>query len=431
MVDIKIVFSEVTLIRDMFATLRPGGGSVIDNVIGSSLLSLSVISTCLINSDNVSQVYVNICRASLGIVLSSWIMYFQDILNNTDTSNIKNLNYVHLGVAAVVLYIVPPDSRHNSYVVYWIIISFRPLLLWLLRKFPKSFSYAEASLLSQSVVMSAGAVVMKMMSLEKINNKILAMQVAKLLRWLEESMMENRVTVIMLLVLWTVLVILSVGVVLVYNLRGWTVTTRTRKIFHVAIVLVYWSGLQHCHLLLLVSSYAALALMLGLEMLRVTDLFPLLTRELNKALTPFLDTKDSGQLILTNIYLLAGMSLPLWLDTAAVTAGGVDSLLLYSGLVSVGVADTAAAVLGSAVGRVKWTAGGDRTVEGSLAAVISSLSAVMLLEQLGGVTVSCWWSVIAAVSAVSLSEALSNQVDNLTLPLIMMSVLNITTIITQ
>ena len=243
--------------------------------------------------------------------------------------------------------------------------------------------------------------------------------------------MRALLVLIMLLMLWTVLVILSVGVVLVYNLRGWTVTTRTRKIFHLAIVLVYWSGLQHCHLLLLVSSYAALALMLGLEMLRVTDLFPLLTRELNKALTPFLDTKDSGQLILTNIYLLAGMSLPLWLDTAAVTAGGVDSLLLYSGLVSVGVADTAAAVLGSAVGRVKWTAGGDRTVEGSLAAVISSLSAVMLLEQLGGVTVSCWWSVIAAVSAVSLSEALSNQVDNLTLPLIMMSVLNITTIITQ
>ena len=98
--------------------------------------------------------------------------------------------------------------------------------------------------------------------------------------------------------------------------------------------------------LLLVASYAALGLMLGLEMLRVSELIPLVSTFLTQRLRPFLDTKDSGRLILTNIYLLIGLSLPLWTDPGPVSVFASSSLNLYSGLISVGVADTAAAVIG-------------------------------------------------------------------------------------
>ena len=414
-------------LRTMLTSLRPGGRSAVDNIIASSLLTLGIVSFYITNTAHFSSVHNNLCKASLGILFSSWIVYFQDVGSNVSSSSPRNLNYVHLGVAGLVLYVVPPDTRYNCYIVYWVIIAFRPILLWLLRKFPGSFSYAEASLLCQALVMSVGAGVMKLLSLEKINNKVLAMEMAKWLRWMEESLMEHKETVVMLLVLWTLLVLLSVGVVILYNIRGWSVTTRTRKIFHVAIVCVYWSGLHHCHLLLLVSSYAALTLMLSLEWLRVINLFPILTRELNRALLPFLDSKDSGKLILTNIYLLVGMSLPLWLQPWAVTAAGTQSLVLYSGLLSVGVADAAAAVVGSAFGRLKWVAGGGRTVEGSLAAISSSLLTVYLLQHYGSVVVGSWTAVTTSILAVALSEALSEQVDNLTLPLIMMSILNLTT----
>ena len=219
--------------------------------------------------------------------------------------------------------------------------------------------------------------------------------------------------------------IMSVAVVGVYNSKGWKVSTSTRKIFHLAIVMVYWSGLQQCHLLLLMSSYAALALMLGLEILRVSQLFPVISRYLTSKLTPFLDSKDGGQLILTNVYLLVGMSLPLWLDPAPVAAGGSSRLQLYCGLIAVGVADTAAAVLGSAVGRIRWSAASGRTVEGSCAALVSSWLTVLLLSQLGGVVVTSWTAVMAAIAAVVVTEAFSCQVDNLTLPLVMVSVLNL------
>lgn len=76
------------------------------------------------------------------------------------------------------------------------------------------------------------------------------------------------------------------------------------------------------------------------------------------------------------------------------------------------------------MGRVHWSQGSGRTVEGSLAALLSSLASVLMLSQLGGVEVTSWPAVIAASVAVSLTEALSGQVDNLTLPLVMLSTLN-------
>ena len=410
----------------MKANLRAGAASAIDNLVTSSLLTLALTSSYLASSSPSSIIYINLCRSSLGLVICSWICYFQDILHNSSQVT-RNLSTIHLGVAAIVLYLSPPDTRYNCYIVYWIVISYRPLLLWLLRKFPGSFSFGEVALISQSVVMSVGAVIMRILTFDKINNRALSLELAKSLRWLQESLMMERTTVTMLLIFWTVLVTISVAVVGVYNSKGWKVSTSTRKIFHLAIVLVYWSGLQQSHLLLLISSYAALALMLGLEILRVSQLFPVISRYLTDKLTPFLDSKDGGQLILTNLYLLVGMSLPLWLDPGP--AAGTPRLQLYCGLIAVGVADTAAAVIGSAVGRIRWTAGSGRTVEGSCAALVSSCMTVLLLSQLGGVAVSSWTAVMTSIAAVVVTEAVSSQVDNLTLPLVMLSVLNVAEIL--
>ena len=91
-------------------------------------------------------------------------------------------------------------------------------------------------------MLACGSAVMKLLTLETVSNKVMAMELAKYLRYLEESLMMNKSVVVMLLVLWTVLLLLSVGVVVVYNNRGWRVTTTTRKLFHLAIVGVYVSG---------------------------------------------------------------------------------------------------------------------------------------------------------------------------------------------
>merc|ERR1711909_247735 len=196
---------------------------------------------------------------------------------------------------------------------------------------------------------------------------------------------------------------------------GWSVNTRTRKLFHLSVVLVYVSGLLYCPMLLYISSIAAFVLMLAVEAVRCSKVFPPASDILTQSLQPFLDSKDSGSLILTNIYLLVGVSWPLWVYPAP--------LVLFSGVISVGIADSAASIVGSTVGRNKWSAGTDKTVEGSLAAVISSLGFVWVLSGVWGVTVVSWGAVTMAVLGMVVTEALSKQVDNLTLPLVMYGLL--------
>ena len=64
----------------------------------------------------------------------------------------------------------------------------------------------------------------------------------------------------------------------------------------------------------------------------------------------FRDDQDGGLVILTHIYLLVGCSAPLWLSSQ-----DVPTLAHYSGLISLGVGDTAASVIGSRFGRHHWT----------------------------------------------------------------------------
>ena len=175
-------------------------------------------------------------------------------------------------------------------------------------------------------------------------------------------------------------------------------------------------------MLLYISSIAALVLMLAVEAVRWSKVFPPASEILTESLQPFLDSKDSGSLILTNIYLLVGVSWPLWVYPAPLVVQP-SPLVLYSGVISVGIADSAASVVGSTVGRVRWGANTGKTVEGSLAAVISSLVFVWALSGVWGVTVASWGAVTMAVMGMVVTEALSMQVDNLTLPLVMYGLL--------
>lgn len=88
--------------------------------------------------------------------------------------------------------------------------------------------------------------------------------------------------------------------------------TRTRKIFHIIIVLVFVPGLIYQCAFIYVSSVIALALLIVLETMRMIELSPV-HNVLDKSVKCFIDEKDAGAVALTPIYLLIGFSLPLWL----------------------------------------------------------------------------------------------------------------------
>jgi len=161
-----------------------------------------------------------------------------------------------------------------------------------------------------------------------------------------------------------------------------------------------------CQLLFL-SSVVILALQVLLEYIRAFQIGHL-AAYLNQAFEIYLDEKDSGKLILTNIYLLVGASLPLWL---APDLSQTNLLILMSGVISIGIGDSAASIVGSKYGRIKFP-GSAKTLEGTLASILAQVIFIYISYYLSP-------GVLLSVCLVSFIEAFTNQVDNIVLPLIM------------
>lgn len=121
-------------------------------------------------------------------------------------------------------------------------------------------------------------------------------------------------------------------------------------------------------------------------------------------------------------YTLLGRSRVGWSDAASalvqVTAG-------LSGLVVIGVGDTAASFVGKLFGRVPVHVGSSKTVEGTLAGISASLVAWVLLLWVARLLPSCatqqglaWWvQLVCATAGAGLMEAATSQLDNILLPL--------------
>lgn len=199
---------------------------------------------------------------------------------------------------------------------------------------------------------------------------------------------------------------------------------------------------------------------------------------LTNAFSSFLDEKDrQGTLILSHIYLLVGLSLPLWIPNvpglnlppicspvyrSTVSVGdplqhpqllggvnsasqrgsgsneevvcwcgpGVSAMLVLSGVLAVGVGDTFASVGGIRFGKHKWPRS-KKTVEGTVSGVVAQLLVVAVLVLAGGVMVTSggcmWWTgVVATMLVCSVVEAFTDQVDNLVLPLLMFCGISLT-----
>lgn len=308
------------------------------------------------------------------------------------------------------------DERYILYTVYWSVLLFRPTLHKLLATFPLSFSYGEACVVVQGLLLAATGTVIP--HYQDVFHLPRTVQAVALHCW------ERLPTTSLLVASWAGLVAVSVGVVAVYNSNNWPVNTVTRKLFHVAVMLVYIPGLSYSPLLLYAASLGAAGFMLLLETLRWSRRVPAIADTLDTALASFTDSKEGGSLILTHLYLLVGVSLPLWVWPHALTSPA--PLALYSGVLSVGVADSAASLVGFLWGRTHWP-NSNKTVEGSVGGVAAALASVLVMEAANLVSVTSWSRVVLATVATMAVEALTDQVDNLTLPFVMYSILRLTT----
>ncbi|KAF5301593.1 hypothetical protein FQR65_LT08898 [Abscondita terminalis] len=203
-------------------------------------------------------------------------------------------------------------------------------------------------------------------------------------------------------------------------------TPAVRKIFHLFTVAVYIPGLIYQCSLIYLASGVILGIFAMLEVLRILNIPPF-GSTLQKGFVMYRDEKDTGHIALTPIYLLIGCSLPMWLHPAPcdiLDSAGFNLLPVMSGVLAIGVGDTAASVVGTSVGKHFWP-GTKKTVEGTIGCIISQLTIIWLLVCLGLLNPN-QYALLKAVAAVvigSLVEASTNQIDNIVLPLILFIIL--------
>lgn len=188
--------------------------------------------------------------------------------------------------------------------------------------------------------------------------------------------------------------------------------TVIRKIYHVAIVIIFITGAKYDLNLLYFTSSAALIIFVLLENIRINRLPPL-GHLINQVFKQFIDEKDSGILTLTHIYLLVGFSMPVWIVHEL-----KSDLIFASGLITIGIGDTMASFVGYLFGKHRWK-NSMKTFEGTFAAIVSQIIGGLLF--LCYINLSIDWLIISKLIFIStiigLIEAKTIQIDNLILPL--------------
>ncbi|CAG0913043.1 unnamed protein product [Notodromas monacha] len=251
-----------------------------------------------------------------------------------------------------------------------------------------------------------------------------------LIVWFMDIMM-NMPEKVQILKLWTGLLVSTVGFAIASGLlkssKRSATQTIERKLFHVAISLVFILGARMDPLLLHLASSLLFWAFLVAEALRVLNVWPF-SGILNAAFRTFLDEKDlSGPLTLTNIYLLVGCAAPLWLSTITSShrpLAELNPFTLLAGVLSVGFGDTAASVGGSLFGSRKWQ-GSNKSVEGSICCSFAQIGVVCLLSCVGFEVLEHDVGIImTSIFLSTIMEAKTDQVDNLVLPLLSYAILD-------
>ncbi|KAI6782401.1 Dolichol kinase-like protein [Emericellopsis cladophorae] len=202
-------------------------------------------------------------------------------------------------------------------------------------------------------------------------------------------------TRLLLAAYWAIVVI--VGLVVVFRLQNiYEVDTR-RKVFHFMMVGILLPGTFIDPTFAALVLAIVLAIFLGLDLLRASQLPPL-SKPIASFLAPYVDGRDfRGPVVISHIFLLIGCAIPLWLALAALPRSGAGSnagwevptreVSMVSGVICVGLGDAAASLIGRRYGRRKWIWGGGKSLEGSLAfavAVFVGLAAASIWLRVGG-----------------------------------------------
>lgn len=181
-----------------------------------------------------------------------------------------------------------------------------------------------------------------------------------------------------------------------------------RKFFHALAVFLFVPGLAWDPAFMHLAFSVAMSLFILLEYLRYCAVFPF-GASLHVFLSQFLDSKDSGLVILSHVYLLIGCAAAVWCEAQS-------RLVMQLGVLVLGVGDACASIIGRQYGRIHWPHS-KKTVEGTMGFIASTVACAYGMRLLRLVEAFSVRQFTLVVSLLAVAEGLSEQNDNLVLPL--------------
>ncbi|XP_076946458.1 dolichol kinase EVAN-like [Bidens hawaiensis] len=240
--------------------------------------------------------------------------------------------------------------------------------------------------------------------------------------WVLEFVFSEPHKRLSLCVYWVV--VICVSVLRFYNISKNSKIERIllRKYYHLVAVLMFVPAVIFQPSFLNLAFGAALGVFLILEIIRVWRIWPL-GSIVHQFMNAFTDHRDSDLLIVSHFSLLLGCALPIWMSS-----GYNDRPLApFAGILSLGIGDTMASMVGYKYGVLRWSKTGKKTIEGTAAGITSVLAAcsalLPLLAATGPMFTQHWWSLLLAVTMSGLLEAYTAQLDNAFIPLVFYSLL--------
>ena len=216
------------------------------------------------------------------------------------------------------------------------------------------------------------------------------------------------------------LAVITITVVIVYFLLDpqWCANDGLRKVFHLSGVLIFAPAIVVDREMLRLATGVALCGMVTMELLRYANVVP---SACNYFIICLSNKQDSGVIVLTHIYLLVGLSIPLWLSTLSHTPP--HFLAPCAGILIIGVGDAVASVVGKNFGHIHWP-GTKKTIEGTSAACISVFAVCGIFALVAGEAPNFGATFVAMAAVMAmLAESFTTQIDNLILPLRFFSLL--------
>eukprot|EP00210_Caulerpa_lentillifera_P001040 g1003.t1 len=217
---------------------------------------------------------------------------------------------------------------------------------------------------------------------------------------------------------WFVVLLIGISITKAIKVK----TIIIRKCFHFLAVVLFLPAQIFDISLLQVSLALAFGCFCIGEGIRLASI-PYISNKIDKFLNGFVDHRDEGPLIFSHFSLLLGLALPIWITpTLTLEEGDSNKLLVLSlsGLVSLGIGDSFAAIIGTKYGRIHLVKGLDKTIEGSIACFVSCMIMWWIISCFASISIE---SLFIPTIAAAVFEATSSQNDNIFLPLYYYSIL--------